>query len=227
MEHIGTSYAELCALAQSDPETFEEYAEQLIAKVVESGGPHLKSYQERLNRNREAFPNAGWLLFIEKWQKISVQRTTHTVMRYISSRPSEYAKVLAKYQQHLYCSLNPFIFEDWNELYEKDPEGAERLRLQVIEEHLCYSSVDTQKGRDFQEVIDTERAKSKTVFGSFQYLQCMFFDLVFGDDGFCEKVSHAFGTVVPGETAKIEAALAPEVPKGKQGVVIPFSKTKQ
>lgn len=73
-------------------------------------------------------------------------------------------------------TMNPFDFDHWMQLAQRDPEAFERLRAELIEEVIASSGVHQARLRGLQWLIDQERRRSRTPMKSCLRLSSMMWD---------------------------------------------------
>jgi len=78
----------------------------------------------------------------------------------------------------------PFNFDEWLELAQRDPEGFEQRRQAVIENYLSTLPLSKQRRlRGLQFRIDMERRRTHTAMGACIKLSSMMWDALVGPGG--------------------------------------------
>lgn len=83
----------------------------------------------------------------------------------------------------------PFNFDEWLELANRDPEGFEQRRQAVIENYLNSLPLSKQRRmRGLQFRIDMERRRARTSMGACIKLSSMMWDALLGPKGLAASI---------------------------------------
>ena len=109
----------------------------------------------------------------------------------------------------------PFNFDEWLELANRDPEGFERRRQAIIENYLGSLPLSKQRRmRGLQFRIDMERRRAHTSMGACIKLSSMMWDALLGPSGLAASIQLL--------TTSQTHAMKPEQPRNAQ--VLSFRK---
>ena len=91
--------------------------------------------------------------------------------------------------------LEPFNFDEWLELAQRDPEGFEQRRQAVIENYLSTVPLSKQRRlRGLQFRIDMERRRAHTAMGACIKLSSMMWDALLGPSGLAASLQLLAGS---------------------------------
>ncbi len=95
-----------------------------------------------------------------------------------------------------------FVFEEWKELAERNPEAFEFTRQRMIDS-LISDAKESDRLKCLQWRIDVERERAKTPMSACVNLSTMMLDSLYGEAGLASALNGTYRSKVPAEVVSL------------------------